>query len=421
MNRQAMAFFLGLLILCAGGLHAGAEGVSPVPTLVPPSQNMTAPIPAAAAQRELKVGDTGDDVLYLKTRMQDLGYFKAGSELSAEVNDLTLERLNQLLENAGMDPVETISIELQNMLFERDDLAKNYTPTVTEAPTPLIMPTGTPELPELDAEGFLTDPNGEFVFEDEDDGLWYYITDTLYINIRRYHDLDAQNIWYETEIKTRGDEQMKSFLTKTRKTYQTPVAIARANSAVLAFTDDFFTMRTYGIAIRDQEVYVDRIRTSSKSYPLGDTLAVFDGGLMFAYDFSAFRADDYLDMGAVHVLTFGPWLISGGEINQKVLSDSYMHYREPRCVIGMIEPGHFVVITVDGRYDGAKGVYFSWLALRLYEIGVVEGMNLDGGGTTALVFMGNQISRVAAAKSDGSSTRQVTSMLGFGTSDAVPN
>ncbi len=421
MNRRAMAIFLGLLILCTGFPTALAEGASPVPTLVPPSQIMTAPMPAAAAQRELKIGDSGDDVLLFKTRMQNLGYFKAGSELSLEVTSLTLERLNQLLENAGMDPVETITIEIQEMVFARDDLAKNYTPEATPEPSTLIMPTGTPELPELDAEGFLADPNGEYVFEDTDDGLWYYITDTLYINIRRYQDTDAQNIWYETEIKTRGDEQMLSFLTKTRKTYQTPVAIARANSAVLAFTDDFFTMRSYGIAIRDKEVFVDRIRTSSKSYPLGDTLAVFEGGLMYAYDFSAFRADDYLEMGAVHVLTFGPWLISGGEINQKVLSDSYMHYREPRCVIGMIEPGHFVVITVDGRYDGAKGVYFSWLALRLYEIGVTEAINLDGGGTTALVFMGNQLSRVAAAKSDGSSTRQVTSMLGFGTSDAVPN
>lgn len=421
MNRRAMAFFLGLLVLCAGVLSAGAEGVSPVPTLVPPSRNMTAPVPAAAAQRELKLGDTGDDVLYLKTRMQDLGYFKAGSELSDEVNDLTLERLNQLLANAGMDPVETITAEMQTVIFERDDLAKNYTPAVTPAPSPIAMPTGTPELPALDAEGFLADPNGEFVFEDADDGLWYYISGTLYINIRRYRDPDEKNVWYESEIKTRGDEQLLSFLTKTRKTYQTPVQIARANSAVLAFTDDFFTMRSYGVAIRDQEVYVDRIRTSSKSYPLGDTLAVFGDGRMLAYDFSAFRADEYLDMGAVHVLTFGPWLLSGGEINQKVLSDSYMHYREPRSVIGMIEPGHFVVITVDGRYDGARGVYFSWLALRMYEIGVTEGINLDGGGTTALVFMGKQLSRVASAKSDGSNTRQVTSMLGFGTSDAVPD
>ncbi|MBE0600209.1 MAG: phosphodiester glycosidase family protein [Firmicutes bacterium] len=392
-----------------------------MPTLVPPSQTMTAPVSAAAAQRELKLGDTGDDVMLLKTRMQNLGYFIAGAELSPEVTDVTMERLNQLLAYAGMDPVETISVEIQQMIFSRDDLAENYTPAATPKPGTLIMPAGRPELPQLDAEGFLADPDGEYVFEDTDDGLWYYITDTLYVNIRRYKDTDARNIWYETEIKTRGDEQMRSFLTKTRNTYQTPVAVARANSAVLAFTDDYFTMRGYGIAIRDQEVYVDKIRTSSSSYPLGDTLAVFGDGRMQVYDFSAFRADDYLEMGALHVLTFGPWLLRGGEINQKVLSDSYMHYREPRCALGMIEPGHFVVITADGRYDGARGVYFSWLALRLHEIGVVEGINLDGGGTTALVFMGHQISRVAAAKSDGTSTRQVTSMLGFGISDAVPD
>ncbi|MBE0600210.1 MAG: hypothetical protein IH607_00365, partial [Firmicutes bacterium] len=50
---------------------------------------------AAAAQRELILGDTGDDVLLLKTRMQNLGYFIAGAELSPEVTDVTMERLNQ--------------------------------------------------------------------------------------------------------------------------------------------------------------------------------------------------------------------------------------------------------------------------------------------------------------------------------------
>ena len=44
----------------------------------------------------------------------------------------------------------------------------------------------------------------------------------------------------------------------------------------------------------------------------------------------------------------------------------------------------------------------------MLEHGVTEAMNLDGGGTTALVFMGEMIN-----KSD-KSPRSVGSMIGFG-------
>ncbi len=257
------------------------------------------------------------------------------------------------------------------------------------------------------------------MFADEADGLWYYLSDTLYINIRRYNDQQAENIWYESEIKTRGGESLQSFNEEQRRIYYTPVTIARENKAVLAFTDDFFTKREYGIVIRNGVIYRNKIRVTSRSYPLGDTLAVFGDGSMYAYDFDEYNANEFLEMGAVQVLSFGPWLIRGGEINPRVLSGTYMPYHEPRCALGMIEPGHYVVITVDGRYDGAKGARFNWLATRLHAMGVTEALNLDGGGTTALVFMGEQISRVASASADGTNTRRVACMLGFGTSETV--
>jgi hypothetical protein len=398
--------------------QAGAETAGlPVATLVPPSRQLIMPTPAPTAQRDLVVGDRGDDVYALKTRIQELGYFNAETALSSIVSEITLERVNLLLADNGMGPVEVISVEIQDIILSRDDLALDYTPGPT--PQPLIAPEGTPELPELDAEGFLPDTDGEFVFADAEDGLWYYISNTLYINIRRYNDLEEKNIWCEAEVKTRGEEGLKSFFASKREGRQTPVEIARENQAVLAFTDDFFVFRKYGVAIRDGVVYRDKILSSPDAYPLGDTLAVFADGSMLASEYTAYTADALLDMGTVHALSFGPWLISGGEINPRLLTGDYMQYKEPRCALGMIAPGYYVVITVDGRYDGAKGAYIEWLALRMKEIGVTEAINLDGGGTTAMVFMGLQISRVASAKPSGAYTRKVTSMLGFGTSEAI--
>jgi len=427
MNRLWKALLPGLLLLFIGMPHAAAQASAlptatpaPVATLMPPVQPAIAPTAAPVVERAYALGDRGADVYAFKLRLQYLGYFKEGAELSDKISDKTLERVNQLLQDNGMEPAESITTDIQSMIFTRDDLAIVPTPTPSPSPRPFIVPVGAPELPPLDAEGFLLSADAEFVFADDVDGLWYYISDTLYINIRRYNDLEDENIWYETEVKTRGDETLLSFLTNTRNTYRSPVTIARENSAVLAFTDDYFAKRNYGVVIRDGEIYRNVIRTGSKSYPLADSLAVLADGSMLAFDYDAYTAQEYLEMGAVHVLSFGPWLLQNGVINERVIGDSYMHYHEPRCALGMIEPGHYFILTVDGRYSGAAGAYIGWLAGRMQEVGVTEAVNLDGGGTTALVFMGLQISRVSDDIPDGTRSRRVSSMLGFGVSEAVP-
>ena len=417
-HGKALLVCLGIALLCA--FPAAAEVVVlPVETLAPPVQPTPVPTAEPVIEREYALGDSGTDVLLFKQRLQYLGYFKEDSSLSNKITEITMERVNQLLADNGIDPVETIPVEVQAMIFWRDDLAIAPTPTPVPTLEPIVAPTGMPELPALDDEGFLAEEDGEYIFEDDEDGLWYYIAHDLYINIRRYIDPEEENAWFEAEVKTRGEEQLESYHEDTRKVYQTPVTIARTNSAVLAFTDDFYTKRSYGVVIRDGEVMRNYIRRTSTSYPLGDTLAVFADGSMLAAGYKDYMADDYLEMGAVQVLSFGPWLLHEGEINPRLLTGEYMHYHEPRCAIGMIEPGHYFVMTVDGRYSGAVGAYIEWLAARMQEVGVTEAINLDGGGTTAMVFMGNQISRVSSSDADGSGTRRVSSMLGFGTSDAV--
>ena len=429
MSGWKMAILVGILLMLAFAAPAAAqetplpfavrETPAPVETLAPPTRATPEPT-EPPVERPFALGDTGEDVLAFKLRLQVLGYFRDGVELSDKISEKTLERVNQFLADNGMEAVEIVTLEIQEMIMTRDDLAIVETPAPTPTPEPIITPQGTPELPAHDADGFLTEADEEFVFADDADGLWYYMTDSLYINIRRYTDTEEENVWFETEVKTRGDERMLSFINNTIYTYRTPVFIAQENSAVLAFTDDFFAKRKYGIAIRDGEIYRDYIRKTSSSFPLGDSLAVFADGTLRAYDYSEYSAEEFLNMGAVHVLSFGPWLIQNGVTNERVLSDTYMHYHEPRCAIGMIEPNHYFILTVDGRYDGANGVYMSWLAARMQEVGVTEALNLDGGGTTALIFMGTPLSRVGYTNDEGTNARRVSSMLGFGISDTVP-
>ena len=122
-------------------------------------------------------------------------------------------------------------------------------------------------------------------------------------------------------------------------------------------------------------------------------------------------------MGAENVLAFGPWLVRGGEI-PPALETAY-RTKEPRTAIGMIEPYHYVALFVEGRIKQSGGVPVQWLAERMAQLGATEAINLDGGKTSCLLFMGTKIS---IANPDGlvRDGRSVSGMIGLGESDLVP-
>ena len=70
-------------------------------------------------------------------------------------------------------------------------------------------------------------------------------------------DKEQKIIWFETDVRTRGDERIRPLL--TGGSWQQPRKIARAAQAVLAFSDDFYSYRKYnkytvGIEIRDGKI-----------------------------------------------------------------------------------------------------------------------------------------------------------------------
>ena len=201
--------------------------------------------------------------------------------------------------------------------------------------------------------------------------------------------------------------------------FYAPRKIARDNRVVLGFTDDFFGYRVRnkmspGIIVRNRQILSEKTKKpTSSGFPKLETLVSFADGSMKCFNAQDHTAQEYIDMGAVDVLAFGPILVSGGQPGEHVTDNSYYHYREPRCALGMVEPGHYVILTVKGRCKDSKGAYLSWLAQRMISLGVQEALNLDGGGTVQLVFMGELL------PTTGNGGRNMTSLLGFGTSELV--
>lgn len=391
-------------------------------------------LPALSEEyRVLKQGMKGDDVQRLKKAMYWLGYFTT-PDLDGNYTKTTVERVRQLQKNNGLEETGVADAALQELVFSGNAVKTKSAPKPSPVPTP--APTPEPPfdaesvLPPRTVEGFLAADAGtdEFMYTDEKRGVWFYLTPSLSIDIRRHEDKSNKNnpvVWFEADIYASPDSPMTAYLTEGKKyqgkAYSSPVELAKKNRVVLAFADDNFGDRwnggsRTGVIVRNGQIIGENTVADGKGkFPNLEVLALFNDGSMKTFASDAYTAQEYIDMGAVSTYAFGPILIQNGELSKYMLLDSYYTYREPRCAIGMIEPYHYYLLVVKGRSADSKGAYLTWLADNMLSHGVVEGMNLDGGGTAALVFMGKILNWTSEKE-----LRQTTSITGFGVSDWVP-
>ena len=86
----------------------------------------------------------------------------------------------------------------------------------------------------------------------------------------------------------------------------------------------------------------------------------------------------------------------------------------PRTAIGQISELHYVFVVSDGRTDQSEGLSLYELAMFLQSLGVKTAYNLDGGGSSTMVLMGEVINNPTTG---GSRTkeRSVSDIVYIGT------
>lgn len=160
-------------------------------------------------------------------------------------------------------------------------------------------------------------------------------------------------------------------------------SMAERTGAILAINGDYYGSRERGYVMRNAVLY----RSSASSGT--EALAIMaDGSFRVVQEGSA-SAETLADAGAIQIFSFGPALLMDGEIAVteedevgKAMADN------PRTAIGVYEPGHYVLLVSDGRTKESKGLTLYELAEFLQELGVTTAYNLDGGGSSTMVFQG---------------------------------
>lgn len=108
----------------------------------------------------------------------------------------------------------------------------------------------------------------------------------------------------------------------------------------------------------------------------------------------------------------GPLLVKNqqkvADYDPEVFQDDIAKSYAPRTAIGYTADGKFIAMVVDGRQTHSRGVSLQVLADLMTELGCVEVLNLDGGGSSAMVA-GNGI--VLNKPSDGTERVVPTALM----------
>lgn len=281
---------------------------------------------------------------------------------------------------------------------------------------------------EKDSKGYLA--SGEYVHDNAEEGLWFYASPTLVVRVDRKFDSEKVLTWYEAHVFCDPEKDpIGSVLynpAKPQSKHVQAAQIARENQVVWGMNTDYYTYRIgrktiTGMVIRDKQVFFQRVPKANRSqFPNLDTLAMNEDGSWAVYNSDELTAEEYLQRGAVDVFSFGPYLVRNGEVNQFVDEMVNGKTEQPRCALGMIEPGHYYAILAEGRIRNvSNGVTVGFLAQHMMNAGCKEALNLDGGQTAVMTFMGNQISRIGKYNGGKTSARTTTEIIGVGHSDLI--
>ena len=163
---------------------------------------------------------------------------------------------------------------------------------------------------------------------------------------------------------------------------------ADAVNAVLAINGDYYGARQSGYVIREGVLYRDKAVKNAV-----DLVIYGDGS--FGVGQSCTRAQ---------AMTFGPALIEDGEISVSVNDEvGRAMASNPRTAIAVVDDLHYLFVVSDGRTSQSEGLTLYELATFLKTLGAKTAYNLDGGGSSTMVFNGTIVN---VPTSSGKSTKE---------------
>lgn len=174
--------------------------------------------------------------------------------------------------------------------------------------------------------------------------------------------------------------------TYARNLTETTSVQAANTGAILAINGDYYGAQERGYVLRNGVLY----RASAQSGT--DALVIGADGNFRIITEGETSADTLVREGAWQVLTFGPALVKDGQVTVSSSDEvGRAMTSNPRTAIGQISEGHYLLVVSDGRTKESTGLSLRQLAELMQSLGAQIAYNLDGGGSSTMVFQGRVV------------------------------
>ena len=242
-----------------------------------------------------------------------------------------------------------------------------------------------------------------------------YKSANVNVTLTRYEETIGQyiEVYFVQDIYVRNIECLRTAFAKDtygKSIKEEVVSMANRHNAIDAINSDYYGFGSSGIVIRNGVLYRDKYQSGE------EVLILFrDGSMKIYHDESELDVAAAMMQGAWQSFSFGPSLL---DENANLRSEGYEKVlHDPRTVIAMVEPGHYLFIVIDGRQNGySDGMTYKGCAELCQRLGCTVGYNLDGGGTTQMVFFGELVNH---PWEDGRPTSDIIYVADIGEGGAV--
>lgn len=218
-----------------------------------------------------------------------------------------------------------------------------------------------------------------------------YTSDTVQIQLSQLRVCDS-NV-YVADVQLSDPSALYTVLADdsygTNLTENTSSMASRTN-AILAVNGDYYGAGSRGLVIKNGVLYRDSIRRNIGAVDL----VLFSDGHMETVTEGTVDAQTLLAQGAVQSFAFGPVLVQNSTVavepDQGV---SQFTSCNPRTAIGCVDALHYIFLVSDGRTSQSSGLSLYELAGFLADYGCQTAYNLDGGGSSVMVFNGSVVNQ----------------------------
>ena len=194
---------------------------------------------------------------------------------------------------------------------------------------------------------------------------------------------------YVAEVTLASPEYLKTALAQNaygRNVTAATSAIAAQAGAILAINGDYYGAQESGYVIRGGVLYRATAKRGAQD------LVIYDDGRFEIIEEAEVTAQQLMDRGAWNVLSFGPALVEDGTISVSPGDEvGRAKADNPRTAIGVIDELHYLLVVSSGRTGESEGLSLYELAQVMQSLGAQTAYNLDGGGSSTMVFAGQVV------------------------------